>query len=97
MAGIGVCDDMDKYKAIGDEAAWTTYLHGPSTDKMGGDANFIRSVLQIERSVNGHSVYQMCFSRFLQFPAMSNNFIFHEFEVHFETSSYMSRLTSIHV
>ena len=32
--------------------AWTTYLHGPSTDKMGAGAKlyFIRAVLQIERS-----------------------------------------------
>ena len=33
--------------------AWTTYLHGRSTDKMSTGANFIRAVLQIERSVNG--------------------------------------------
>ncbi len=35
--------------------AWTTYLHGPRTDKMGAGANFICAVLQIERSVNGPS------------------------------------------
>ena len=33
--------------------ARTTYLHGRSTDKMSTGANFIRAVLQIERSVNG--------------------------------------------
>jgi hypothetical protein len=34
-------------------SAWTTYLHGPKTDKMGMGANFIHAVLQIERSVKG--------------------------------------------
>ncbi len=40
--------------------AWTTYLHGPSTDKIGTGANFIRAVLQIERSVNGPLVIFIC-------------------------------------
>ncbi len=29
-------------------------MHGPSTDKMGTGANFIRAVLQVERTVNGN-------------------------------------------
>ncbi len=43
--------------------AWTTYLHGPSTDKMGAGAKlyFIRAVLQIERSVNG--LYTGCIKK----------------------------------
>ena len=30
---------------------WTTYLHGPSADKMYMGTNFIRDVLQIEHTV----------------------------------------------
>ena len=33
--------------------AGTTYLHGPSTDKIGTVACFIRAMPKIERSVNG--------------------------------------------
>ena len=32
--------------------SWTTYLHGPSTNKMGTGANFIRAGIRTEHSVN---------------------------------------------
>ena len=41
-------------------SAWTTYLHGPSSDKNGTGACFIRAMPKIKRSVNGNSLKMIC-------------------------------------